>query len=767
MPSDSRRSRGLPLPTLGQWLTTALILCLAWFLWSEYELRSEVVDLSHPPADPVKYLQAIETVVEQGREGIPGLLVALSSDNTKARVYAIYALGRIGPQAREAVAPVCDRLRDENAGVREMAAVALRHLCPQPEDVAPLIVSLLDDADAGVRKAVMNELIELHGAARPTIIALLESERSTLRKEAVRILRAWRLAERHEVIANAGLAVRRMTADAELDVQGEARMALVEWELADAEDIHSLLHSGQAEQVEVGLKGLFSRRLDVHAFLPDLLALLENPQLESTPVAVSYAQHPWLPPLLELLMSMKGASRPAAPRLFRLLEVIDRDRVLIVRALPAIDADREEMILAFGSLVRDADFRAAREAAHLLIEISPEAARQHASMLIAELKEAEESTIPAIVGAIGHLGSEAGDAVPSLIPLLGSAHRSISEAAVSALGEIGPDAAPAARVLAELVARKAVDIDQAAKAAEAIGKIGPSARAALPVLLRILKQPEPAASQMMIVPGAGYDRAVRFRSAVIGAVGRMGIDTPDILAAMRLPMASRNPTFRAVALEGLASLSPNSLAVVHDLRAGLQDVDPDVRIYAAWALARMTADRDEVVAALIESLADDQPRVRTAAAFALGRIGPPARAALPALQDVLENDRRRSSVPQMQSYAMLTMMRTGPPPIPELRQLSLRQAVLGALAKIDPQEIEHEGPSATATRPGASRTTSEERAAQSPTIEPNPSAAPARGAKKRDRPTIFRQSRTSPTTAPGLLSASASQPWPCHLEAAI
>ena len=701
MLSDSRRSRGLPVPSIGQWLMTALALCIGWFVWSEYELRSDVVDLSHPPADPVKYLQAVETVVERGRDGVPELLVALSAENAKARVYAIYALARIGPPAAVAIAPVRDHLNDENAGVREMAAVALRHLSPQREDVAPLVASLLDDSDANVRKAVSNELVDLGAAARPTIVALLESDRSTLRREAIRILRAWRLAGKENVLAEVGPAVRRLTIASEPEVQGEARMALVEWGMAEAGDIRSLLHSGEAERIEVALQGLASQRLEVRSFLPDLFELLDDPQIVSVPVAASYAAHPWLRPLLELLNSQKTASRPAAPRLFRLLEVRrDRDRVFIARTLRAIDADREETIRAFGSLVRDADSRVAREASRLLIEVSPEATRRHVSVLVRELKEADRSNTPEIVDAIGHLGPQAAEAVPALVPLLAGSERSISEAAARTLGEIGPDAAPAASALAGLLARDTLDVDYRATIATALGNIGPPARVALPTLLSILEQPEPAAPRtMMMLPGR-FDRDVRFRAAAILAVGRIADDSPDIVAALRVQIASRNPALQAAALESLAALAPDSVSVVHDLRTALQDLDADIRIHAALAMVQMTADREGVVAALIEALTDEQPRVRTAAAVALGKIGPPARAALPALHDALSNGSGRRSMTQWHSYTMQIMMRTGPPQIPELRQLSLRQAVLAAMARIDPQDIEGEESTATVARPG-------------------------------------------------------------------
>ena len=75
-------------------------------------------------------------------------------------------------------------------------------------DNKPLIAEMLDDGDVDVRDAVARELIELGPAARPAILGLLRSDRSTLRIRAVRILRAWGLSWRKDTLAEVSPAVR-------------------------------------------------------------------------------------------------------------------------------------------------------------------------------------------------------------------------------------------------------------------------------------------------------------------------------------------------------------------------------------------------------------------------------------------------------------------------------------------------------------------------------------------------------------------------------
>jgi HEAT repeat protein len=354
----------------------------------------------------------------------------------------------------------------------------------------------------------------------------------------------------------------------------------------------------------------------------------------------------------------------------------DRDRIFIARALVAIGADREDLIRLFKPMVKDADSRVAREAGRLLIEISADTARRHVSDLIRELQKAQAASI---IDAIGNLGPQASGALPVLVPLLTGSDRSLSESAAEALGEMGPEAAPAVPELVTLLRGRSLTFGHRIKLVRTLGSIGLPARRALPLLLKILDEPEPAAERF--INPAVSDDELQFRAAVIDAIGRIGADTPRILAALRLQQGSRIPVFQVAAFEALVRVAPGSMSVLADLQRALEDDNPDLRIHAAVAIAQATADRDQSVAALIRLLSDEHPRVRTAAAFALGTIGPDARAALPVLHDAMKDNGDVRKAIRLPPVSM--MLRHAPPQVPELRQLSLRQAVVAAVSKID------------------------------------------------------------------------------------
>lgn len=95
---------------------------------------------------------------------------------------------------------------------------------------------------------------------------------------------------------------------------------------------------------------------------------------------------------------------------------------------------------------------------------------------------------------LGSLGPKAKDAVPALIRCLKAKKVDLREAAIRSLGEIGAGAKEAVPALAGILRERTGLFDNVeagyrcrARAAEALGRLGPAARAALPDLLKSLK----------------------------------------------------------------------------------------------------------------------------------------------------------------------------------------------------------------------------------------------------------------------------------------
>lgn len=71
-----------------------------------------------------------DAVVSAGSAAVPGLITALSSDETRVRAWAAYALGRIGSDASDAVEELQDALDDPDETVRDYAREALGAISP-------------------------------------------------------------------------------------------------------------------------------------------------------------------------------------------------------------------------------------------------------------------------------------------------------------------------------------------------------------------------------------------------------------------------------------------------------------------------------------------------------------------------------------------------------------------------------------------------------------------------------------------------------------
>lgn len=121
-----------------------------------------------------------------------------------------------------------------------------------------------------------------------------------------------------------------------------------------------------------------------------------------------------------------------------------------------------------------------------------------------------------------------------------------------------------------------------------LGELGPAARAAIPALLRCLKQGDP-----------------NLRHTALVSLARVGAGDPRCRAAL-----------------------------LH----GLQDPHDDIRVSAAMFLENNPPLDPQDVPKLVACLEDRDARVRGPAARMLGTIGPPAQAALGALLRRAEND---------------------------------------------------------------------------------------------------------------------------------
>lgn len=174
---------------------------------------------------------------------------------------------------------------------------------------------------------------------------------------------------------------------------------------------------------------------------------------------------------------------------------------------------------------------------------------------------------------LARLGWLARDAIPALVRAVDDEEAKVREASAHAVGQMGPDALPElVRMLGhsdKYVRRNAI---------WALGKLGPLARPALADLCRALKDADPRAA-----------------SGVAQALGNMGTDGGEAVAALAEAMRGTNIVLCRLAAKALSQIGPPALAT---LIAHLQHTDPFVRGESALALGWMGPSARAAVAVL-------------------------------------------------------------------------------------------------------------------------------------------------------------------------
>jgi len=111
---------------------------------------------------------------------VVALIEVLKAAKTKARIFAMAALGKIGPEAKEAVIPLIDELGDSEPSVRETAASALGKIGPNAWKAAGALAKALSDEN---QKVQTSAALALRGigpdgsAAAPKLVASLKNKK--------------------------------------------------------------------------------------------------------------------------------------------------------------------------------------------------------------------------------------------------------------------------------------------------------------------------------------------------------------------------------------------------------------------------------------------------------------------------------------------------------------------------------------------------------------------------------------------------------------
>lgn len=178
------------------------------------------------------------------------------------------------------------------------------------------------------------------------------------------------------------------------------------------------------------------------------------------------------------------AAKAAAPALIALVKDKDKDfatRGNAARTLGQIGAASKTVVPVLIEALADEDEYVRTKAAEALGDIGPAARDAVPALRQALQKNKDKAFVPAIiVEALGRIGKPA---VPALTDALQSNNWVVCEMAATALGKLGPEAQEAVPTLVEMLKKDASRL----RACQILGRIGPGAKAAVPALKEAVK----------------------------------------------------------------------------------------------------------------------------------------------------------------------------------------------------------------------------------------------------------------------------------------
>ncbi|UCG67572.1 MAG: HEAT repeat domain-containing protein, partial [Deltaproteobacteria bacterium] len=174
--------------------------------------------------------------------------------------------------------------------------------------------------------------------------------------------------------------------------------------------------------------------------------------------------------------------------------------------------------------------------------------------------------------ALGKIGSEAKEAVPSLIKALGDSDPGMRYRAAEALGKIGSEAKEAVPALLKALGDNEPEVYMVADSA--IAEIVPEAREAIPSLIKALG-----------------DSDVRVRHGAINALGKIGSSAESVVPALIAVLSDPEPNIRKEAislLQHIGYTGNDFLAALE--RTANNDSDDSVKKLASDVLLRIKFD---------------------------------------------------------------------------------------------------------------------------------------------------------------------------------
>jgi HEAT repeat protein len=202
-------------------------------------------------------------------------------------------------------------------------------------------------------------------------------------------------------------------------------------------------------------------------------------------------------------------------------------------------------------------------------------------------------------------GPISAEAVPALSSLLERGDNFDKKAAASALAKFGPYAKDAWPVLRKNLFP--VDRDIAWYSAEALGNIGEPAAAALPDLMKALRE--------NISQCDGYFSS--FCSSFIPAIGKMRGSAAGLERELEGMLSHRDPNVRMRLAGALIRINPGNASALQEIEKLLHNSDADVRRHTLVVLRELGKDAQPARHLIVAATKDQDEDVRETAVSAI------------------------------------------------------------------------------------------------------------------------------------------------------
>jgi HEAT repeat protein len=557
---------------------------------------------------------------------VPGIARALRHKESRVRAEAAEDLGQIGRAARAAVPMLRKALGDPDDYVRVFAAEALARIDPGSKLAVPVLRAALKAKDPELRSAAVAALVTVGPAAQQTILALgallLHDQDNEIRTVAAFALgqlgpeataRGCRPTDVVPLLARAvgkdkSPSVRLWAVRALLKFGPDGKMAL---------PTLSAALRGKDDKVARGAADVIARLGP--AAVPALTKALSGGSL-------------WVrKAILENLDDLGPLAVTAAPVIRKLCRGKNyRLRFFAASALLRIDPRNgpKTAVPALGKLLNKG-WHVRNKALALLATLGPKAEAATAP-LVRLLRQANKRDRIHLAGILGEIGPPAREALPVLGAMMKDQVNYFRVVAAEAYCRISGRSEPAVSVITQVL-QKAPPFRGGVMAVETLGSLGPKARGALPLLGKMMGDPN---NKIRADCALAFWQIGRARMLD----GMVADERQKALGVLLQMLRKGDAHERLYAAIALGHIGPEAGIAVPVLVKVLKNEKGSQCLYMIDALGQIGPGSYLAVPVLVKMLKTKDSFLQGNVIDVLGQIGPGARAAVPALNALLGDE---------------------------------------------------------------------------------------------------------------------------------